>query len=983
MRKAGLVRMTPQQWEHVCCLFEQVTDLPVEQRAAFINGLQHEPAPVRVELAALLQEHDEEATSLSQIDVGALAADLVARPTVRQPPETVGPYRIDRELGRGGMGVVYLAHRDDGQFEQQVALKLVRRSIDNDEVHSRFLLERQVLARLQHPHIARLLDGGISEDGFAYFAMEYVNGESLVDYCRQHNLSVRQRLVIFGHICEAVQFAHNRLIVHRDIKPQNILVDQGGQPRLLDFGIAKILDDADRQVTTRTGVNLMTLQYASPEQVSGQLVTVASDIYQLGLLLFEMLAEQPPFDVKGMGLQQVIETICRTSLPSPGRFREKLSSDLDAIVGFALRKDPAERYRTVNAFARDVERYLQGQPVSARAHSRWYVMRRFVARNATLVGVVSASVLALAGAVLVSMNLAHRARTEAQRSVAVQEVLSEFFQRADPFGDGGADVSLADAVAQGRSMIDARIADDPALSAAMYAKLGEIQTSLGLYEQALEISQAAHAAVLKSGETDATMRFEILDQVARNLVLTGNPKDAIAFLDEYLPASPPSAKDAGAWVLAKLEAARAWKLLLDVPMLQETLRIADAAVERYQVDDPLIEMELHNRHSVLARELGDIAGGEQRVREMLEISRTLQRPEDVAVALHDLGMQLGRQRRYEEAEPLFVESIALVDEISPNHPRQGFHMNNYGGLLYRVGRHEEAVEWVRRGLLVLQDGPNRFWEYAANRDLAMYGFSVADIEEVILANRRQVDLAEAIFGDQERQHAVAVIVLARLAALGYHYEFALALHQRVVELHPVLSGVDMAPQVATAYMDMGDMIRAERAYAQTESLNSPPALELRMQLDCARQDPEAVRAALASLDREVPATSVVARRLRVRAAIIEAALSSGQLSDAQRTFDQVQETYFQHRAFLSYLDRSRLLDALVAVASHARITLSEPLAEEVQSMLRRRDRARVLVQREHGALMQEMGVDGVILAAPGRVGALQPEVLCATAGAST
>jgi serine/threonine protein kinase len=262
-------------------------------------------------------------------------------------PETIGPWRLVRVLGAGGMAQVFEARRTEPDFEQRAALKILWPFRAGEEFHERFVQERRILAGISHPGIAGLLDGGMLPDRRPWFAMEYVEGLRIDDYCR--DLALAERLSVFVQVCDAVEYAHGRLIVHRDIKPANILVDGTGRVRLLDFGIAKLLDTADDGAMTRTGGSLLTLQYASPEQVTDGPLSVASDVYQLGMLLYQLLAGQLPYDLQGRSLKQAIDMICSLEPPAPSHHRSEVARDLDAIVLFALRKEPAQRYGSVSA----------------------------------------------------------------------------------------------------------------------------------------------------------------------------------------------------------------------------------------------------------------------------------------------------------------------------------------------------------------------------------------------------------------------------------------------------------------------------------------------------------------------------------------------------------------------------------------------------------------------------------------------------------
>ena len=316
-----------------------------------------------------------------------LLSSHVASQVVTATARLIGPYELDRLLGRGGMGAVYLAHRIDGQFRQQVAIKLIDLPLATELFRERFRQERQILALLVHPFIARLLDGGVTEHGELYLAMEYVEGISIARYCRENHLPLRERLKVFQNVCGAVQFAHQNLIIHRDLKPDNILVVADGTPRLLDFGTAKLLAPSPADATaelTRNGLQSYTPQYASPEQVLGNPITTASDTYSLGVLLYLLLADVPPYELKEFSTAEMLRVICNEIPAKPSAIAtgaEKPDADLDAIVLKAIRKDPAERYLTVDQFSADIQAYLDGRPVLAQHGTYRYRAGKFLRRN--------------------------------------------------------------------------------------------------------------------------------------------------------------------------------------------------------------------------------------------------------------------------------------------------------------------------------------------------------------------------------------------------------------------------------------------------------------------------------------------------------------------------------------------------------------------------------------------------------------------------
>jgi tetratricopeptide (TPR) repeat protein len=390
-------------WERVRTLFHAATDRAPGDRAPLLDGC--DDPSLRAEVERLLEQHDAAAGFLEQS-----VWDLVDTADAKWERVLIGPYRVVRQLGHGGMGKVFLASREDAEFEQRVAIKLVRRGAAGESLLQRFRQERQILAALEHPNIARLLDGGTTSGGVPYLVMEYVEGTPIDDYCREHALSIEARLRLFLPLCDAVQHAHRSLVIHRDIKPANVLVTADGIPKLLDFGIAKLTSAQTEGTVTR----LMTPDYASPEQLAGKLVTTATDVYSLGLLLFELLTGKRAFD----GIQRTGETEPpRASSVSDLR---ALRGDLDRILLMALDPDPDRRYASVEKFADDIRRHLDGHPVAARGASLGYRTAKFVRRNKLFVAAAALSiVVAIVAflAVLQQKRIAER-RFEQVRSLA-------------------------------------------------------------------------------------------------------------------------------------------------------------------------------------------------------------------------------------------------------------------------------------------------------------------------------------------------------------------------------------------------------------------------------------------------------------------------------------------------------------------------------------------------------------------------------------
>lgn len=507
--------MPDSRWDLVQTLFLDALDAEPDARDALLADAD---AATRHEVEELLAAHDHDGPLDALGAAWTPASDVLAVP---DPPAVegrrIGPYRLLRRLGRGGMGEVFLAARADGQFEREVALKLLRDGFETEATRARFLRERQTLARLEHPGIARLLDGGLTDDGRPYFAMEHVEGERIDRFCDRQRLGVRDRLALFIGVCAAVHHAHQRLVVHRDLKPSNVLVTEVGHVKLLDFGIAKWMEPAGADAVTVT--RLLTPEYAAPEQIAGGEISTATDVYGLGVLLYELLAGQRPFALDTMAPSQVVEAVCHTEPPPPSRaattdaettsaaratepeaLARRLRGDLDTICLKALAPDPARRYASAEALADDVQRHLDALPVRARPASASYRMRRFVARHRRSVAASALALLALLGALGGMTWQAREASAERDRAraeAAKAEQVSAFLQRllasADPYDGAPLDLTVAEVVREASRTVDRDLADQPEVLADVHRTLGRTLEHLGLLNEAFPHYVAAAA----------------------------------------------------------------------------------------------------------------------------------------------------------------------------------------------------------------------------------------------------------------------------------------------------------------------------------------------------------------------------------------------------------------------------------------------------------------------------------------------------------
>lgn len=440
--------MNPERWQQMKCVLERAVDLNPADRSSYLDEACASDAELRSEVESLLQSHDRAGTGF----LHRPAVDLVSAPASGKISSRVGTragvYEIVEEIARGGMGEVYRARRWDGIYEKEVAIKLVRIGLDTSFVLEHFRHERQILASLDHPYIARLLDGGTTEEGIPYLVMELIAGTPIDEYCDAHRLSITHRLQLFRQVCSAVQYAHQRLVIHRDIKPSNILVTANGDPKLLDFGIAKILDpSAEREATI---VRPMTPEYASPEQIRGEPITTATDVYSLGVVLYRMLTGASPYSAETRSLHELSRVICETDPArpstvvlqtqsptsdnppgqvtpeklsqmresSPAKLKRRLTGDLDNIALKALRKEPQRRYASVEQFAEDIRRHLEGLPVNARKDSWPYRAGKFVRRHK--VGMLATATVALALITGMALTIREARIAQANRKRAEQ-----------------------------------------------------------------------------------------------------------------------------------------------------------------------------------------------------------------------------------------------------------------------------------------------------------------------------------------------------------------------------------------------------------------------------------------------------------------------------------------------------------------------------------------------------------------------------------
>ena len=512
------------RWSRIEQLFGEALTQPATARGAFLARSCGSDADLRRELDELLRSHD----TSGVLDNSVRAADSVSLHPSLPGGTCLGSWRIDKLIGRGGMGEVYAATRADAAFEQRAALKLLRYEAVGQM--DRFHVERRILAQLEHPGIARLLDGGMAADGRPYTVMEYVEGHSLTEYCRERQAALPERLALFAQVCDAVAFAHRNLVIHRDLKPDNILVNAQGTVKLLDFGVAKLLDAGASPHDTHTTIAPFTPDYAAPEQLSGQPVTTATDIYALGVLLFELLTGERPLRMRGLPSTQAMQLVLDRTAPAPSRIAQAkidaplqarlLIGDLDAIVAKCLRKEPAHRYETVNALKHDIESHLRNEPVQAREGARWYVFGRALRRYRWAVAGVAVLIVALAAGLAGTLWQAQRAETQARTAAAVQEFLSDLFRANSSSQDNpvkARQTTARELLDLGAKKIDTAMADAPAAKLSVLQLLSQLYDDLALYDEAVRLRREAVALTRQLHGTDSTETAGALTELAGSM----------------------------------------------------------------------------------------------------------------------------------------------------------------------------------------------------------------------------------------------------------------------------------------------------------------------------------------------------------------------------------------------------------------------------------------------------------------------------------
>jgi serine/threonine protein kinase len=845
-----------ERWDEIDALFDEALGVPPELRAAFLDracGTDRE---------------------LRDAVEGLIAADENAKTFLERPPLVVldggeeagegsrfGPYRIERLLSRGGMGTVYLATRDDGQFERRVALKILHPGTNDPDSLQRFRAERQILARLEHPSIARLYDGGETEQGVPFLVMEYVEGLPLDTYCDRNRLGIDDRLRLFRRLLDAVAYAHQNLLVHRDIKPANILVTlatpegAAGEPKLLDFGIAKQLAKDGEGEPWLTRLRVMTPGYASPEQVRGEAITTASDVYALGVVLYELLCGHSPYRRerqerpesrwlphelesailtqeperpshaldRGDPLGDRLEEVCSARRSRPRELRRKLRGDLDTIVLAALRKEPQRRYRSVVELAADIDRYLQEMPVSARPDTPLYLAGKFVRRHRLGVALAGLALVVIAGLFLSAVQQRWRAERERDKSREALAFLVDVFEHADPYQKGAENVSARELLETGARRANRELAGDPEVQAGLLDAIGQASVGLGRLDGATPL--LARALALRRGLPPSLELAESLEhygwlQCLRSDYDKAEPllREAIALRRRLSVSASPELAAALvhlATVMTERYQSTDEERSREIEgLLQEALAIYQASSNKLGESNALFQL------AKVKKDRGDVAGAESLYRRVLAMERQLYGEDhpEVAQGRRALALTLISQAKPDEAKALLRQALASQRKVLPKtHPDIAATLNDLALAYTRTADYASAEPLYRESLASELANHGE-----AHADTATVLFNLAStvqnlgrLEEAAELHERALATRRALYGEKHIYVAQCEAMLARVRSEQGRHDEALDLARRSVatgrELlepgHTELSGPLRA--LGTALLDAGRPAEAE------------------------------------------------------------------------------------------------------------------------------------------------------------------------------
>ena len=757
--------MQRERWLNIEEIVQSAIDCGADDRAALLDSVCGDDAELRHEVESLIAlQSGTGFTGSAALEDGIKL--LEHRERALNVGRLIGTYRVVREIGRGGMGTVYLAARADNVFEKLVAIKILRRGLDTDDILGRFSGERQILAMLDHPNISRLLDGGTTEDGRPYFVMEYIEGEPIDQYCQRHQLNIAERLKLFHRVCAAVHYAHQNLIIHRDIKPANVLVTTNGVPRLLDFGIAKLMSPNSLEPGSAplNTVRLMTPEYASPEQVRGHAVTTATDVYSLGVLLYELLTGARPHRLEGRTPADADRVICEEDPPPASEIAgRRLRGDLDNIVLMAMRKEPKRRYGSVEQFSEDIRRYLDGLPVIARRDTTGYRAAKFVRRHKGGVAAVALLVLTLSAGIVATAWQARVARREASKAERINIFLQDTLGFANPLWESSnvlknPDAKISEAVELAANRAQAELGDQPEVLAEMRRTIGTVYVGQGRWKQAEQILKAAYDAQIKLYGPNHQEVADTGQVLGWALMQQGNLNESERVLRAAADTFRKTVQRGGSHTVGLVGTVGTLGALFEIKgepgvaqtYYREALQYASPLKGKERATVAILDINLGN----LSFRRGDLDEAERLQRAAINEFRTLPSGNyaELGVSLASLGTVLMRKGRYADAEPLMREGLEIERKLLGN-------MHNY-----------TALDLLALAELLYYKNDYRAAENAANEALSIYEQTLPKGNGAFAAPLMQRGLIVNKTGHSrkaERDLREALAILTRLLPAGH------------------------------------------------------------------------------------------------------------------------------------------------------------------------------------------------------------------------
>lgn len=796
--------MDQEQWQKVNAIVDTALDLEGKEQTIYIDEQCGNDKELKRKVTELLESIENSETE-NFLEGSApypkhLAADLARKEEETQESslvgETIDSYRILELIGHGGMASVFLAERADEVYEGKVALKLMRQGMDTPSNKARFKRERNILANLEHPHIARLRDGGVTDKGLPYLVMEYVEGTPLYVHCDEHTLTIEQRLDLFKSICEAVQYAHKNAVIHRDLKPANILVKEDGTVKVLDFGIAKLLEPEDPDQTlfqTRTGARMLTLGYAAPEQIINDPITTATDIYSLGVVLYELLAATSPFDMDEKNLSE-IESLIRTKTPrkpstkyselsQPERNKaasqraantntisNKLKGDLDAIVMKTLRKDPEARYNSVDQLLQDLNRLHNNLPLIARKDTVRYKTSKFINRHKTGISVTAAFVLMIIGFIGFHTwqitEERNQAQLEAEKAKETSQFLVSLFSASNPSETLGDTIRVRTILERGLKQIN-QLQAQPEVQSQMLQTMGNVYRNLGEYDKAEKLLTRS----LK-------IQTKIFGEQSAKVASVYNDLGGLHQKAQEIQKAEPNYKKALKIRKSVLgtEHLKYAETLSDLGALMRLKNNLDSAQTLYNKALSIRRNKLNSNHpdvanslnnlGVLQKAKGHFQKSQEYYQEALKIRRNHlgKNHPKVANVMNNLAVLYRTMGKFDLAEQYYAQTLDIRKQVyGQNHPLTAQSLNNFAGFLVDQGNYDQAETYYRQALQVRKNflGPSHIQTGTAYNNLANALFEKSQLDSAGQAYRNAINIYASSLGEKHRYVGIVKSNLAK------------------------------------------------------------------------------------------------------------------------------------------------------------------------------------------------------------------------------